>query len=93
MVPLTLRGAIALLKQKTIKRHEGGGKRSSELHSKIQSDGATWLMWLKYLRSIKSQKIIWDFNDSVGCLANACASISTSLGQAGKFDLRKEALG
>lgn len=50
-------------------------------------------MWLKYLRSIKSQTIIGDFNVSVGCLANACASITTSLGQAAKFDPKKEALG
>lgn len=71
----------------------GGEKQASDLHSELQSDRVTWLMWVKYLRSIKSERIIWDFNVSVGCLANAYASITTSLGQTAKFDLRKKALG
>lgn len=70
----------------------GGEKQASDLHSELQSDRVTWLMWVKYLRSIKSERIIWDFNVSVGCLANAYASITTSLGQTTKFDPRKKAL-
>lgn len=45
----------------------GGEKQASELHSKLQSDRVTWLMWVKYLRSIKRKRIIWDFNVSVEC--------------------------
>jgi len=71
-------------------RRENKGRQSYTQRSRVMVQR---LMWLEYLRSIKSQRIVKDFSASVGCLANACASVTASLGQAGKFDLKEEALG